>query len=153
MIGETARQSHEGIPEDGDSLYNEAGLLPLNRNPESENETIRTFSTAKLVCPPTCEDNTCPGERGDGAQGQGSAEAPRQRGGARLRGTLMVTDELGQVGRWGGDEGVHQVRRQDERLAAGGRRRATCKEPATQEQRNRLRHELALETSRTLTPL
>lgn len=28
-------------------MYSEAGLLPLNRNPESENETITTFNTAK----------------------------------------------------------------------------------------------------------
>lgn len=94
--------------------------------------------------------DTCPGERGDGAQGKGSAQAPRQRGGGRLTlpGTLMETDELGQVGRWGGDEGVHQVRRQGESLAAeGGRHRATCKESATQEQRNRLQHELVIKTS------
>lgn len=94
--------------------------------------------------------DTCPGERGDGAEGKGSAQPPRQRGGGRLTlpRTLMVIDELGQVGRWGGDEWVHQVRRQGESLAAeGGHRRATCKESATQEQRNRLQHELVIKTS------
>lgn len=94
--------------------------------------------------------HTCPGEGGDRAEGKGSAEAPGQRRGGRLTlpGTLMVIDELGQVGRWGRDEGFHQVRRREERLAAeGGRRRATCKESATQEQRNRLQHELVIKTS------
>lgn len=90
-------------------MYREAGLLPLNRNPDSENERITTFNTAKqfgllsLTSQPT---DTCPGERRDGAEGKGSAQPPRQRGGGRLTlpRTLMVTDELGQVGRWGGDE-------------------------------------------------
>lgn len=60
----------------------------------------------------------------------------------------MEIDELGQVGRWGGDEGVHQVRRQGESLAAeGGHHRVTCKESATQEQRNTLQHELMTKTS------
>lgn len=79
---------------------------------------------------------TCPGEGGDGAQGQGSAQAPGQRGGGRLTlpGTLVVIDELGQVGRRGGDEGVHQVRWQGEGLAAeGGHHGVTCKESATQQ--------------------
>lgn len=100
--------------------------------------------------------DTCPGERGDGAEGQGSVQAPRQRGGGRLTlpGTLVVIDELGQVGRWDGDEGVHQVRRQGQSLVAdGGNHRNTCKESATQEQRNRLQHELMIKTSTSKTLL
>lgn len=99
---------------------------------------------------PTEFTDTCPGEGGDGAQGQGPAQAPRQRGGRRLtlQGTLMQADELGQVRWWAGDEGVHQVRRQAESLAAeGGHGGATCKESATQEQRNRLQHERLIKTS------
>lgn len=51
---------------------------------------------------------TCPGEGRDGAKAQGSIEAPRQRGGRRLAltRTLLAVDELGEVGRWGKDEGV-----------------------------------------------
>lgn len=70
------------------------------------------FNAAKQFGPPSPTSqpcyltDTCPGERGDGAEGQGSAQPPGQRGGGRLAlpRTLMVTDELGQVGRWGGDE-------------------------------------------------
>lgn len=82
---------------------------------------------------------TCPGEGGDGAKGEGSAEAPRQRGGGSLAlaRTLLAVDELGEVGWWGGDEGVCQVRREQRRLAAeGGDCRAACKVSATQKQRN-----------------
>lgn len=45
MIRETGRQSDDWIPEDGDSLYSEAGLLPLNRNPESEKETVTSCNS------------------------------------------------------------------------------------------------------------
>lgn len=90
---------------------------------------------------------TCPGEGGDGTKGEGSAEAPRQRGRGRLAltGTPLAVDELGQVGGRGGDEGVCQVRREHRRLAAeGGDCRATCKESATEEQRNSLLHEITI---------
>lgn len=43
-------QNNDWIPEDGDSLYSEAGLLPLNRNPESENEM-----RSQPVMPPTSQ--------------------------------------------------------------------------------------------------
>lgn len=90
---------------------------------------------------------TCPGEGGDGTKGEGSAEAPRQRGRGRLAltGTPLAVDELGQVGGRGGDEGVCQVRRERRRLAAeGGDWRATCKESATEEQRSSLLHEITI---------
>lgn len=92
---------------------------------------------------------TCPGEGGDGAKGEGSAEASRQRGGGRLplARTLLAVDELGQVGGQGGDEVVLQVRREQRRLAAeGGDCRATCKVSATQEQHNSLLPEITVLT-------
>lgn len=92
---------------------------------------------------------TCPGEGGDGAKGEGSAEASRQRGGGRLplARTLLAVDELGQVRGQGGDEVVLQVRREQRRLAAeGGDCRATCKVSATQEQHNSLLPEITVLT-------
>lgn len=78
---------------------------------------------------------TCPGEGGDGAKAECSAEAPRQRRGGRLAlaRTLLAVDELGEVRGRGGDEGVCQVRGEQRRLAAEGR---YCKVSATQEQCN-----------------
>lgn len=92
---------------------------------------------------------TCPGEGGDGTKGEGSAEAPRQRGGGSLAlaRTLLAVDELGEVGWWGGDEGVCQVRREQRRLAVeGGDCRAACKVSATQKQRNHLLPEIKIIT-------
>lgn len=55
----------------------------------------------------------------------------------------MAVDELGDVGWWGGDEGVCQVRR----LAAkGGHCSAACKVSATQEQRTGLLPEIKIIT-------
>lgn len=82
---------------------------------------------------------TCPGEGGDGAEAQRSAETPRQRGGGGLAlvTAVLAVDELGEVGGRNGDEGVCQVRR-----AQGRDCRAACKVSATQEQRNGLLPEI-----------
>lgn len=98
-----------------------------------------------------CERNhfnvTCPGEGGDGAEAEGSVEAPRQGGGGSLAlaRTLLAVDELGEVGGRGGDEGLCQVWR----LAAEGEGcRAACKVSATQEQRHGLLPEIKIITRR-----
>lgn len=80
---------------------------------------------------------TCSVEGRHGAEREGSAESARQRGGRRLAltRTLMATDELGEVGGRGRDEGVRQVGKEQRRLAAEGRGcRVTRKVSATQEQ-------------------
>ena len=84
---------------------------------------------------------TCPFEGRDGAEAQGPAESPRQRGGGIFAqaAILLAAEELGEVRGRGGDEGLSQVRREQRKLAAeGGRHRAACKVSATQEQCNGL---------------
>lgn len=92
---------------------------------------------------------TCPTEGGDGAKWEGSAKASRQRGGGRLpfARTVLAVDELGQVGRQGGDKGVFQGRREQRRSTAEvGGCGATCKVSATQEQHNSLLPEITVLT-------
>lgn len=84
---------------------------------------------------------TCPGEGRDSSKGKGSVEASRQRrgGGLAFARAVLATDEPGEVGGWGGDEGVSRVRSVKRRLAAEGLScSAACKVSATQEQRNGL---------------
>jgi len=92
---------------------------------------------------------TGPVEGRRGAEAQGSAEAPRQRGGGSLAlvSTLLAVEELEEVGWRAQDEGVGRVLREGRRRAAGGGAGGAAREAsATQERHDCLPTEINILT-------